>query len=189
MQRTTALAAVTLLIPLVTATPPSPDYAVLDGGAEPFRSAFNADVGKVRLVMYVAPTCGGCLRGADRTQKDVLVEIEDENLTAYVVWVKKNGARERHVDRVLRLVTDDRATHYWDEGNVMLRAYDELLDIGGSPCAGAFLLYGPDARWEGELPPAPEYWQDAHPELHRSDADVFDGEGLAQETRALLNGR
>lgn len=32
------------------------DYAPLDSNAEPLRSAFNADVGKVRVLMLVAPT-------------------------------------------------------------------------------------------------------------------------------------
>jgi hypothetical protein len=35
--------------------PPSP-HAVLGADAEPLRSAFNADVGKVRVIMLVAPT-------------------------------------------------------------------------------------------------------------------------------------
>lgn len=32
------------------------DYTRLDGDAEPLRSAFNADVAKVRVLMLVAPT-------------------------------------------------------------------------------------------------------------------------------------
>ena len=33
-----------------------PDYTVIDTHSEPLRSAFNADVGKVRILMLVAPT-------------------------------------------------------------------------------------------------------------------------------------
>ncbi len=32
------------------------DYVTLDRAAEPFKSAFNADVGKIRILMLVAPT-------------------------------------------------------------------------------------------------------------------------------------
>lgn len=35
---------------------PAPDYTVIDADAEPLRAAFNADVGKVRILMLVAPT-------------------------------------------------------------------------------------------------------------------------------------
>ena len=40
------------------------DFVVLDGNLSDFKSDFNADNGKLRLVMYVSPTCGGCLLGA-----------------------------------------------------------------------------------------------------------------------------
>ncbi len=33
-----------------------PDYTSLDDKAEPLKSAFNADAGKIRVVMLVAPT-------------------------------------------------------------------------------------------------------------------------------------
>ena len=50
------------LIPLavlLAASAPLPvdsDYSVLDRDSEPLRAAFNADVGKVRVLMLVAPT-------------------------------------------------------------------------------------------------------------------------------------
>ena len=33
-----------------------PDYTSLDDKAEPLKSAFNSDAGKIRVVMLVAPT-------------------------------------------------------------------------------------------------------------------------------------
>ena len=92
------------------------NFTVLDSSLGDFKSAFNADSGKLRLVMYVSPTCGGCLLGAQRTQKKVLATIDSRELAAYVIWAPKNGGREKHVDRVLDLVTDARATQYWDVG-------------------------------------------------------------------------
>ena len=181
-----ALTLPVLVLAADPADPDAPDYETLDRAGEPLVSAFNNDAGKVRLVMYVAATCGGCLRGADGAQEDVLAEIESDDLAAYVVWVRKNGARERHVDRVLGLVTDSRATQYWDESAAMVPRFDGLLDIEGGPCAGAFLVYGPDARWDGETPPKPDYWQDAHPELDRSDVPSFDGDELAAVVREHL---
>ena len=35
---------------------PAASYATLDERAEPLKSAFNTDVGKVRVIMLVAPT-------------------------------------------------------------------------------------------------------------------------------------
>jgi hypothetical protein len=53
----------------------------------------------------------------------VLAKVDDPDLAAYVAWVPKNGAREKHVDRVTRLVTDPRASQYWDEFQAVMEPY------------------------------------------------------------------
>lgn len=163
----------------------APDYAILDRVAEPLKTQFNADAGKVRLVMYVSPTCGGCLRGAKQMQEDVLAEIGSERLVAYVVWAPKNGARERHVDRVTGLVTDRRATQYWDDFGVVARAYDDMFTLAG-PCAGILMLYGPDAEWHGAAPPEPAYLEDAHAREFDRPHPQLDTERVADRVRAML---
>ncbi len=141
-----------------------PKYLVLGADAEALRSRFNDDLGKTRVVMLVSPTCGGCLRGADQVQKKVLAKIDSPDLAAYAVWVPANGGRERHLPRVLDLVTDARATQYWDDSDVVEEWYRVMLEFDG-PCAGVFMVYGPEARWDGESPPEPDYWEDAHTDL------------------------
>ena len=148
---------------------PDQSYTSLSADAEPLRSAFNADAGKVRLLMYVSPTCGGCLRGASAIQKEFLSEDGDSRLAVYVMWAPRNGARESHVDRVTRLVTDERAAHYWDAHDAVGAPIDAAMELVG-PCAGIFMLYGPEASWDGLEAPAPSYTEDAH-------ADEFDRAG------------
>ncbi len=163
------------------------DFTVLDSNLGDFKSAFNADTGKLRLVMYVSPTCGGCLLGAQQTQKNLLATIDSTELAAYVIWAPKNGAREKHVNRVLDLVTDARATQYWDGNGSAVDAYDAMFGIEGRPCAGVFMLYRADAVWEGNSPPMPEYFEDAHArEFSRTAGPQFDGSRLANRARQLL---
>jgi hypothetical protein len=45
-----------LLAAANTLTAAEPSFATLDGSAEPIRSAFNADIGKTRVVMLLSPT-------------------------------------------------------------------------------------------------------------------------------------
>ena len=181
--------------PLVTAfllfaTPgnTASNFTVLDSSLSDFKSAFNADSGKIRLVMYVSPTCGGCLLGAKQTQKKVLATIDNSELAAYVLWAPKNGGREKHVNRVLDLVTDARATQYWDGSGFAVDAYDTMFEIEGRPCAGVFMLYGADAVWKGKSPPMPEYFEDAHArEFSRTAGPQFDGSSLAEHARQMLD--
>ena len=166
------------------------DYRVLDSGLSDFKTSFNADKGKIRLVMYVSPTCGGCLRGAQQTQKSVLAAIDSPALAAYVIWAPKNGGREKHVNRVLDLVTDARATQYWDGDGSAVAAYDAMFGIEGRPCAGVFMLYPAGAVWDDKSPPMPDYFVDAHArEFSRTAGAQFDGRQLAERTREMLSDR
>ena len=188
--KTIIAASVVSLLVVAVPTGLSPDaasYTTLDRVAQPLRSAFNEDAGKVRLVMYVSPTCGGCLRGADQSQKHILDRIDSADLAVYVVWAPKNGAREEHVDRVTKLVTDERAVQYWDEYGAVAGPLDAMLSLTG-PCAGIFMLYDRAASWESDAPPEPLYWEDAHAvELGRDGAPQFDAKGFAEKVRQLLD--
>jgi hypothetical protein len=189
MKAIIAAGVVTLLVLVAPAgqSPEAASYTTLDRGAQPFRSAFNEDAGKVRLVMYVSPTCGGCLRGADQSQEHILDRIDSADLSVYVVWAPRNGAREEHVERVTKLVTDERAVHYWDEYSAVATPLDVMLSLTG-PCAGIFMLYDGAASWEGDAPPEPLYWEDAHArELGRDGAPQFDAKGFAEKVRELLS--
>lgn len=168
-------------------TPPATRVQALDAQAEPLRSAFNADRGKVRAILYVSPTCGGCLRQADQIQKQVLPAIDGSDLAVYVVWAPRNGAQESHVARVSNLVDDPRATQYWDGHEAVADPVDAMLELTG-PCAGIAMLYGPEAAWDGAGPPAPAYWEDAHDhEFHRA-AEQFDAGRFAGQIRAMIEG-
>ncbi len=163
------------------------NFVVLDSKLSDFKSDFNADNGKLRLVMYVSPTCGGCLLGAKETQKSVLAKIDSPELAAYVIWAPKNGGREKHVNRVLDLVTDARARQYWDGDGSAVEAYDAMFGIEGRPCAGVFMLYAADVVWDDQSPPMPDYFVDAHArEFSRTAGSQYDGGQLAERTREML---
>lgn len=160
----------------------------LDGAAQPLKNAFNADAGKVRLLMYVSPTCGECLRGAKQTQTRVLATTQDSDLRIYVVWAPKNGGREQDVGRVAQIVTDPRAAQYWDGHRALTDAYDRMFALSG-PCAGIFMLYGRQARWEGAAPPRPDYLEDAHAREFNRPYPQYDAQRFADTARAMLNTR
>ncbi len=165
--------------------PPSANYEILDADAEPLRSGFNEDRGKVRVIVYVSPTCGGCLRLADELQKEVLSKVDDPDLAVYLVWAPRNGAEERHVERVTELMDDPRAHQYWDGHGAVADPVDDMLELSG-PCAGVAMLYDPEAMWEGAAPPAPAYWEDAHDfEFHRA-AEQFDAGRFAGRIKAMM---
>jgi hypothetical protein len=88
-----------------------------------------------------------------------LDKIDAPNLAAHVVWVPRNGAKEQHLDRVTHLVTDERAPQYWDATGAVIGPYTRMLELTG-PCAGVFLLFGPEATWGDQGPPRPDHIED-----------------------------
>ncbi len=77
----------------------------LDQKLDPLRTQFNQDVGKVRLIVIIDPTCPPCRWGASEIQKQVLETIPSNKLAVYVVWIpvlnfqdeatlQKNGLKE-----------------------------------------------------------------------------------------------
>lgn len=90
------------------------------------------------------------------------------------------------MDPVLSIVTDNRATQYWDTHAAVAGPYDELFDLAG-PCAGVFALYDRGAMWHVAKPPSPVRWQDAHADQRGREANPeFDADAMAEEIQRRL---
>jgi hypothetical protein len=151
--------------------------------AQTLRAAFNADTGTVRVIALVSPTCGACLRGAADLQNGVFHTIADPTLRGYIVWVPKLDGHETNVPEATHTVPDPRASHYWDGAGYLIRAYDHTLGLG-QDAWDVYLLYGPDTRWDGPIPPRPQYWMT---QLSGADGPALDAKTFADHTRALLH--
>jgi hypothetical protein len=87
----------------------------------------------------------------------VLAKSDDASLKTYVVWVPLSRGMERDVPKATSEIPDLRASHYWDGDGQLVKGYREVLGFS-EPAWDIYLLYGPEAHWEGELPPRPLYW-------------------------------
>ena len=115
----------------------------------------------------------------------MLDKTDSPNLAAYVVWVPKNGARERHVDRVTGVVTDERAQQYWDAHQAVMEPYHQRYSLTG-PCTGLFMVFGHEAEWVDDGPPAPAYVEDAHAKQYKRQHPQFDGKRFANHVIEML---
>jgi hypothetical protein len=140
--------------------------------------------------MLAAPTCGLCLQGVTEVQEALLSREPDPRLRPYVVWVPQLGGQEDDVPVATRFVPDARATHYWDGLRVMMRGYRATLGLS-EDAWDVYLVYGSRVRWEGELPPKPDYWmhQLGSEREPRAKGPYLDPEVFAQNVLRLLRGR
>jgi hypothetical protein len=128
-----------------------------------------------------------CLRGASEVKRELLDRQPSTHLTPLVVWVPQLRGREEHVPNATSFVADPRARHYWDGEGLLGTRYRELLDLS-EDAWDAFFVYGPEARWEGALPPPPVHWmhQLGSAERPRLDGPWFDAQEFARRAEALI---
>jgi hypothetical protein len=149
---------------LVLADTQNYDTLALGNDAEPFRSQFNEEIGKVRLVLLASPTCGACLRGVDLIYKKVVKKIDNSDLKIFVVWSSQLGAKAKHVPDATKLMPDPRAQHLWDGDKQIGIAYQGFLGLV-EPAWDIWMIFDRYSRWDGPELPLPTWWEHQLQEL------------------------
>jgi hypothetical protein len=179
-----------LLSALAPALAQQRTFPALDQKLEPLRSQFNQDIGKVRLLVIVDPTCPPCRWGASEIEKQVLETIHDDRLAVYVVWIpvlnfqdeatlQKNGLKESS------RVSDPRAIHYIDPSGFSGKQYSPILAIPyHAPAWDVYMTFAPGVRWD-ERAPTPTDWMDQEGG-QSTGPRLLNGRKLAQQVQSLL---
>ena len=169
-----------------------PDYIVMGEDLQQVKDDFNANQGKVRLVFLSGPTCGICLRGlADLNDEFIADSQNDDRLVTFVVHVPTMGAKEHHAADSIPLMRGPRVHHYWEESGIIGQHYTEVMDVD-MYVWDFWAIYGPEAVWEGTLPPVPSYYEHqlgvTGGRFRGFPKDrVLDAERFATETRKYLD--
>ena len=132
-------------------------HVVVGNTSAAVRSAFNADTGKVRVMIVVSPTCGACLEGASEVSQQVAAINQGKTVPLYVLWVPRRGGQEKDVPNATRIVADSSAHEFWDGNDLLGIDYKQVLGWRGNAW-DVYMLYGPKAQWNGDLPPAPDFF-------------------------------
>jgi hypothetical protein len=113
-----------------------------------------------------------------------LKKVDDPSLKTFVVWVPMSRGMERDVPNATSEVADPRTSHYWDGDGQLVKAYREVLGLN-EPAWDIYLLYAPDARWDGDRPPRPQYWmhQLGSKRRPRSSAPFWDADLFLDKVR------
>jgi hypothetical protein len=166
-------------IPMGTSAADAPQkpYVVLDKSLSQLRTDFNANVGKVRMLYIVGPTCGICLRGMSDLQEALYSKKgDDPRVVTFVIHVPTLGAHEGNVAPASRLITNRYTTHYWEESGITGKLMQQVMGVD-KYVWDFWAIYGPNVAWSDErLMPAPSFWQhqlSGLPPEKRLDANVF----------------
>ena len=134
-------------------------YEVIGDDLQVLKDAFNANEGRVRLLFLNGPTCGICLRGMADLNDEFLAERQnDDRLVTFVVHVPTMGAKEKHVNETIPLLQGPRIHHYWEDSGIIGQHFSASMGVD-MYVWDFWAIYGPDARWDGTLPPKPLYYE------------------------------
>ena len=134
-------------------------YQVISDDLQVLKDDFNANEGRVRLLFLSGPTCGICLRGmADLNDAFLAASQADDRLVTFVVHVPTMGAKEYNAAESIALLEGPRIHHYWEESGIIGQHFTEVMDVA-MYVWDFWAIYGPEARWEGMLPPKPAYYE------------------------------
>ena len=167
-------------------------YQVLDEGAAQLREDFNAGKGTVRVLFVVDPTCPGCLRGLDDMNKDLLSKTNDPRLQTFIVHVPvlTPSPTEQDVPEAATLVRNDHVHHYWNPSGSFGWELSKAAGLkhGDEPVYAwdVWLIYGPEAVWEGASPPPPELLMHQLYLLRDSGLPRLDSEQFAIRVHQIL---
>ena len=168
-------------------------YKTLDEGAAQLRDDFNAAKGTVRALFVVDPTCPGCLRGLDDVNKDLLSKTDDPRLQTFIVHVPvlTPSPTEEDVPEAATLVRNDYVHHYWNPSGSFGWELSKAAGLKyGDEAVYAWdvwLIYGPDAIWEGTSLPRPELLMHQLYALKDSGLPRLDSEQFAKKAQQMLS--
>jgi hypothetical protein len=173
--------------------PTSPSYTVLDDQGTQLRGDFNRAVGSVRLLFVVDPICPTCLRGLDDLNGALLGHTRDPRLQTFVVNVPvlHPSAQPKDIPPAAQLLHNANVRQYWNPSGVFGNLLSQSVGLKSGDrqvyAWDVWLIYGPEAKWEGAGPPRPRLLMQQLGALRGStEFPHLDSEVFAQKVQGLL---
>ena len=107
-----------------------------------------------------------CLEGAQLVQ-EIFEENKAEILYGAIIWTPMlvtdnlDAANQREAT-----FSDFRVKQFWDPDLIFGKLLSQSLKLSISIAWDVYLIYLPNHPWDGELPPAPEFW------MHQQDEEM-----------------
>ena len=95
---------------------------------------------------------------ADLNDEFIAASQNDDRLVTFVVHVPTLGAEEKHAADSIPLLDGPRVHHYWEESGIIGSHFTDVMDVN-MYVWDFWAIYGTEARWEGRLPPKPDYYE------------------------------
>jgi hypothetical protein len=135
---------------------PKPSIMEDLNSADQLNQRLQKDSGRVTIIALLSPVCPECRHGFTDMQS-VLKNIPDDRLRAHIVWLPMfPGDNKGRAQTRTEEFNDSRVSYYWDGDKLTGAEWQKVLRIDKAAW-DVYLLYGPNARWDGATP-TPAFW-------------------------------
>jgi hypothetical protein len=164
-----------------------PVYKLSVDGIE-LKNAFNADVGKVRMLLLLNPISFPSRMALRIVERYVMEKIGDPNLRVYVVWMAPNRPEAaKVVQHLAALAPDSRITHFWSTDKSLGQIFEPMVAFY-KPISIPCLVFAPNRSWTASAPLPDRFRQTS--KIDKKDsvnlAENLNGIALAADVQALL---
>jgi len=164
-----------------------PVYKLSVDGIE-LKNVFNADVGKVRMLLLLNPISFPSRMALRIVERYVMEKVGDPNLRVYVVWMAPNKPEAaKLVQHLAALAPDPRITNFWSTDKSLGQVFDPMLALY-KPISTPCLVFAPDRSWTASAPLPDRFRQSS--KIDKKDsvnpAENLNGIALAADVQALL---
>jgi hypothetical protein len=113
-----------------------------------------------------------------------LKDVTDDRVRVYVIWDPIYGGNfDGEARKLSSGFRDNRVRYYKDPDSLAGKKWEQVLNTQREIAWDVYLLYGPDARWEQELP-KPDYWM--HQLFGITNAPFMNTQKLTEELKEML---
>jgi hypothetical protein len=113
-----------------------------------------------------------------------LKDVTDDRVRVYVIWDPIYGGNfDGEARKLSSGFRDNRVRYYKDPDSLAGKQWEQVLNTQREIAWDVYLLYGPDARWEQELP-KPDYWM--HQLFGITNAPFMNTQKLTEELKGML---
>ena len=111
-------------------------------------------------------------------------DVTDDRVRVYVIWDPIYGGNfDDEAKKLSSGFRDNRVSYFKDPDSLAGKRWEQVLNTQREIAWDVYLLYGPDAKWEQELP-KPDFWM--HQLLGVTNAPFMNTQKLTEELKGML---
>lgn len=134
----------------------------LEQSVLPFKTIFNENQNRVRVISIPNPSCLSCVKGQRYIYELFSKQFPNNpDIIGLTAWISIDGwGKLEDAERLAPEIKDSRIYNFWDSNMLLGKLFKKPLNLNKEykTAWDVYLIYESGITWEGSNPPKPTYW-------------------------------